>query len=735
MTQRILRAFISASYAEMREELEATKDAVMKSGCEPVSWDSHSGGLSPENAQRAIEPLRDSDFVVALFGNSASKFMLEELGLARSLKLPLLCFVKNSPEAMTALPTWIADVMYVTFENTTELHARIFESVARLRADLLRSAEKDPEQSSNADPPPAETEVKAAPGVPPPPEAPPPNATPGKKPESVLETLGDPNTLRIMRALGAIGVATDWVKRRAGALFVLGVMALVSYVWWSKSRIETPTAQAPTASNAEQAVQQSIPASLGPVDYRDPFNDLLREVPTTSGTKPGPKMSIVRSGTYSVGTDRSQLEALVGRVNFEDDEQPAHEVTIARPFAIGMHEIAVAEYTLFAFATARPLPLGAAAIVDENSPASTFVDGIPSDGRDNYPVQNVSWEDATAYANWLSSVSGARYRLPTEAEWELVARSHAPGGPTSYWGWNPQNDVGLRCGSINIDWKGEADYCVRWNGPIPVADEYLDTVANMLGNVAEWTADCYRPNYDGAPIDGSAVTGSNCAERVFRGGWWRSAVQFARPAFRAHAPPGFRDYSIGFRVVRDLSDEEIARLVDTPQQTQGAQPTPEENEARYPGVVVPDLMGMDEKAAIARLTEAGFDPRPTYKNVRDNSSAPVVVSQSPEAGARTEYGAVVDLILTPPPRAIRPAPTRQLPADTPSLRRPRAVPQQQEEPTSNDYEANPPQQQQQMQLPQESPPPQQQQQQQQLPATSGKDPDAADAGATPGNQP
>ena len=84
-------------------------------------------------------------------------------------------------------------------------------------------------------------------------------------------------------------------------------------------------------------------------------------------------------------------------------------------------------------------------------------------------------------------------------------------------------DIRSSCESINIHWAIESDECVKRNGPIPIPYVNPVTEANMIGNVAEWTEDCYRPNYNDAPADGSAVSTPDCAERVFRGGWWRTA--------------------------------------------------------------------------------------------------------------------------------------------------------------------------------------------------------------------
>ena len=88
-----------------------------------------------------------------------------------------------------------------------------------------------------------------------------------------------------------------------------------------------------------------------------------------------------------------------------DDERPQHEVRIARPLGMGKYPVTFEEYDAFAKATKRDLP------------------GDQGWGRGRRPVINVSWEDAVAYAQWLSEQTGKRYRLPSEAEWEYATRA------------------------------------------------------------------------------------------------------------------------------------------------------------------------------------------------------------------------------------------------------------------------------------------------------------------------
>ena len=206
-----------------------------------------------------------------------------------------------------------------------------------------------------------------------------------------------------------------------------------------------------------------------------------------------------------------------------------------KPFAIGKYEVTFAEYDRYLYAQG---------IKERN---------FPSDqgwGRERRPVINVSWDDAVAYARWLSKQTGKRYRLPTEAEWEYAAR----GGTTSTWFWS--DDVSQACTYANVFDRGhEAElksrYRITWESA-PCEDDYAETapvgsfkanafgVHDTAGNVWEWVEDCYHETYEGAPLDGSAWNDDGCNLRVLRGGSWYYDPGLLRASSRNRDRPGYR---------------------------------------------------------------------------------------------------------------------------------------------------------------------------------------------------
>ena len=156
-----------------------------------------------------------------------------------------------------------------------------------------------------------------------------------------------------------------------------------------------------------------------------------------------------------------------------------------------------------------------------------------------------SWQDAVDYAKWLSEQTGKRYRFPTEAEWEYVARA---GSETVYW-WG--NDIGkgmANCGGCESQWDNTQ------TAPVGSFDPNGFGVSDTAGNVWEWVEDCWHKNYKGAPGDGSAWLegdGGDCGRRVIRGGSWTGVPEGLRSSYRGWNTAVHRNFNIGFRLAQD----------------------------------------------------------------------------------------------------------------------------------------------------------------------------------------
>ena len=174
---------------------------------------------------------------------------------------------------------------------------------------------------------------------------------------------------------------------------------------------------------------------------------------------------------------------------------------------------------------------------------------------DDHPVACVRWSDAVAYADWMSSKTGERYRLPSEAEWEAAA-APAP------WG----DDLTAACRfanahdeTANATWGSGALISV-----MPCADGAAGTARagayrangaglhDMYGSVGEWTGDCWSPSHKGHPKSGAARRDGDCAIRVSKGGSFLTPVNGFRPAFRFPSVAKDPNVYLGFRLARDL---------------------------------------------------------------------------------------------------------------------------------------------------------------------------------------
>lgn len=285
-----------------------------------------------------------------------------------------------------------------------------------------------------------------------------------------------------------------------------------------------------------------------------------------SGAK-APEIVIVAAGSFMMGyADRG------GGTN--DNEQPRHRVTLEKGFGLGVREVTVGQFGMFiqqsGYQTAADSN-GYSSIYDED--AGKLIKQAGVNWQHNYlgenatpgdPVIHVSFTDAQAYVKWLAASTGKHYRLPSEAEYEYVAR--AAGRGSFWWGeGSPTGVVENLAGQLDESpgkrtWGTPFEnYGDGYWGPAP-AGSLKDSslvhplgVHDIAGNVAEWVEDCWYDNYSDAPNDGSAwVDPDNCMRRVVRGGYWGSAPQKSRAAFRIAAAPESTGPVIGIRIARDL---------------------------------------------------------------------------------------------------------------------------------------------------------------------------------------
>ena len=194
-------------------------------------------------------------------------------------------------------------------------------------------------------------------------------------------------------------------------------------------------------------------------------------------------------------------------------------MTLAQPFAVGKYEVTFAEWD---------------ACRREGGCSRNPGDGGWGGSR---PVINVGWDDARAYANWLSRKTGKSYRLLSEAEWEYTAR----GGTQTRYSWG--NEVGRN--RANCDGCGSR-WDVEMTAPVGSFSANEFGLYDMHGNVWEWTQDCWNDSYSGAPGDGRAWETGDCGSRVVRGGSWSSGPWFLRAAVRYGYTTVFRYYYCGF---------------------------------------------------------------------------------------------------------------------------------------------------------------------------------------------
>jgi formylglycine-generating enzyme required for sulfatase activity len=325
-------------------------------------------------------------------------------------------------------------------------------------------------------------------------------------------------------APNARGPWTMPVSPRALAISA-GVIIAVVAVWMFSHRTSAPVeARAP----------------VPPTETPNP-GSVIRDCPAC------PTMTVLPAGRFKQGSPG-------GAPSFE---QPLHWVGIGKPFAISTTPVTVDEFASFVAANGREVQGcdtydGAWKHRTERSWKDP---GFSQTGT--HPVICVSSNDAAAYAGWLSTQTGHKYRLPSASEWEYAAR--AGGEAEQPWGAIATD----ACRYANVADQSAADQYPGWHifgcddayvntSPVGTFEPNAFGLKDMLGNVIQWTEDCWSADYTNAPVNGSARTDGDCGQRELRGSSWFSSPDFVRASYRIHFAADYRATSIGIRIVREL---------------------------------------------------------------------------------------------------------------------------------------------------------------------------------------
>ena len=250
----------------------------------------------------------------------------------------------------------------------------------------------------------------------------------------------------------------------------------------------------------------------------------------SAGGEPAPEVAVIPEGGYWMGSRASEHQA-------RSFEQPRHEVRVERPFGMTRGAIRRREYFAFIEASGhrRPRPYS------WNDP--------------ELPMYNVSAKDAEAYAEWLSEITGARYRLPTEAEWEYAARA---GTDTMFCFGDRIRRQEVNCaGGIHCT-KGL--FLCGLGKPVAVGSLPANSwgLYEVHGNVQEFTQDHWSEHYPAGPRRAGEAHRSADARnrrlRAVRGGSWFDPPGACRSASRTPRQANEFDLNLGFRLVREIGE-------------------------------------------------------------------------------------------------------------------------------------------------------------------------------------
>jgi formylglycine-generating enzyme required for sulfatase activity len=224
------------------------------------------------------------------------------------------------------------------------------------------------------------------------------------------------------------------------------------------------------------------------------------------------EMVFVEGGAFQMGC--------TGSTCYSADASPSHTVTV-KSFSIGRYEVTRAQWK---------------AVIPSSHP---LYNAGNNSSDDQLPIENMSWlEIDTAFLPRLNALTGKKYRLPTEAEWEYAARGCKAGVCENY----------TYSGSNNVS-------DVAWYGGIasthPVGQKKPNGLGiyDMSGNVWEWCKDWYSASYYASSPSANPENTTASTARVRRGGGWNGDITWSCVSTRYSNTPNGRSVGTGLRVV------------------------------------------------------------------------------------------------------------------------------------------------------------------------------------------
>ena len=277
-----------------------------------------------------------------------------------------------------------------------------------------------------------------------------------------------------------------------------------------------------------------------------------------------PEMVVIPAGSFMIGSSEEETRRFNVPENYASRERPQNDVRIGYSFAVGKHEITRGQFARFVADSGHNASGECTYWTGKKweKDASKSWRNPGYDQNDSHPVACVNWQDAQAYMAWLSRKTSQGYRLLSEAEWEYAARAGT--STARYWGDDWGNSAGCDYANVHDSTSKSRNNGFTWTaygcsdgvGQTARVGRYRPNrfgLYDMIGNVWEWTADCFKLSYAGAPTDGSAIGNRNdSCSRVLRGGSWVNYPRSLRSASRIRNSASYRVSRNGFRVARDL---------------------------------------------------------------------------------------------------------------------------------------------------------------------------------------